>query len=320
MKTVIKHGVHLFPRKEVSMRRREAIGVLGTLGVGMLTGCGRGTEVDGSTDAASPVPVNVVSGRTGLPIQSLSGMAAVPGQALLLEAPGFFSYRTSFTGRTITLWPADDGFLSAHHSRRLVYRGESPGKLTRLPASVVAVSLVPDEGVRAFPWAMDRIRRGMEILSQSHDALDFAVDGGGFPINLSVNFADPGFVDQPGAAALAYTASDSAGVITGVRIVLRSLQIQGFWHSEDNFQCAVTHECIHGTGLDHSDPQDAPGIMTLGADSYRFLEPSEQERLIMAMQYRRHPGSSLDGMTESDPATATKSQVEESVWRLVCVT
>ena len=284
----------------------------------VMAGCGGGDNTTGPSGHAGPMPVSVVSGRTGAPIPSLSGLTATQGQSLFVQSAGFFSYRTAFSGQTIALWPADDGFLTAHHTRRLVYRGESPGLLHRLPQSVASVSLVPDEGIRAFPWAMDRVRKSAEILSRSHSVLDFQMDGPGFPIQLVINFADQGFVDQPGAAALAYTSSDANGTITGVRLVFRSLQIQGFWHSEDNFQCAVTHECIHGTGLDHSDLEDAPGIMMVGADSYKYLEPSPQERLIMAMQYQRLPGTTLNGMTESDPTSVTKSDNERPKWRLVC--
>lgn len=284
----------------------------------LLSGCGGGNSTTGPSGHTNAMPVSVVSGRTGAPIPSLSGLTAMRGQPLFLQSAGFFSYRTTFSGQQIALWPADDGFLTAHHTRRIVYRGQSPGKLYRLPSSVTQVSIVPDEGIRAFPWAMERVRKSAEILSNAHTALDFQVDGPGFPIYLSVNFADQGFVDQPGAAALAYTFPDANGVINGVRIVLRSLQIQGFWHSLDNFQCAVTHEILHGTGLDHSDLEDAPGIMMMSAESYKYLEPSPQERLIMAMQYQRLPGTILDGMTESDPASVTKSDSEPPKWRLVC--
>jgi hypothetical protein len=301
------------------MERRTALSAV-TIGVALMTGCNgrRGGEVVGPSGSVGVQPVSVVSGRTGQPVPSLSGLTATSGQSLNLQASGFFAFRTSFTGSTIQLWPADDGFLTSDHTRHLVYGGRDPGMLYRLPQGTNTVSLVPDAGIRAFPWALARVTKAAETLSQSHKALDFSVDGGGFRVDLIVDFSDPVFTQQPGAAGAAYAYDDGHGNIMRAKVVYRSLQIQGFWHTEDNFETAVVHEVIHTTGLNHSSgAMDPPGIMSDDAKSYGFRAPSELERLIMKMQYDRLPGTTLTGMTESDPGVSARAS--EPGWHLVCV-
>lgn len=300
------------------MRRREALFGIGSIGAALAGGChGRGgSDVSGPSGSAGAQPVTVLSGRTDQPVPSLSGLTAVSGQTLRLEAPGYFIYNTAFSGVPVLLWPADDGFLSAGHTRRLVYSGEG-SRLTRLAPGVASVSLVPDAGIRAFPWAFERVTKAAETLSASHAVLEFAVDGPGFRVDLIVDFTDPVFAQQPGAAGAAYVYTDGS-TITRAKVVYRSLQVEGFWHSKDNFETAVVHEVIHTTGLNHSSgAEDPPGIMSDTAVSYQFKAPTEQERLIMKMQFSRLPGTTLAGMTESDPGVSARSS--EPGWHLVCV-
>jgi len=300
------------------MRHSKALLVLCTISTVLAVACNRkGGGITGPSGTPDAQPVSVLSGRTGQPVPSLTGTAARIGQALHLQAPGFFALHTAYTGGPVLLWPADDGFLSAHHTRSLVYAGKDPGTLTRLPRGVTTVSLVPDAGIRAFPWALTRVRTAANTLSESHPTLDFAVDGGGFTVDLVVNVADEAFVRMPGAAAAAYVSSGDDGVITKAKVVFRTLQIQGFWYTEDNFETSVVHEVIHTTGLDHSQQEDPPGIMSANADSYGFHAPTEYERLIMKMQYERLPGTTLAGMAESDPGVSAKAS--EPKWHLVCI-
>lgn len=283
----------------------------------VLAGCGGGDTSTSPSGSGGPEAVIVQSGRTEQPIPSLAGLTAVFGQTLRLGAPGFFSLNTTYAGAPILLWPADDGFLSAAHTRRIIYSGADPGKLTRLAPGVTAVSLVPDAGIRAFPWALNRVVKAAETLSVSHPALDFAVDGPGSRVDLIVDFTDPVFAQQPGAAGAAYVYTDGS-TITRAKVVYRSLQIAGFWYLEENFETAVVHEVIHTTGLNHSSgTEDPPGVMSDTSVSYQIKAPTERERLIMKMQYSRVPGTTLAGMTESDPGVSARTS--EPQWRLVCV-
>lgn len=297
------------------MRRREALVGIGTLGAATFAGCTRDRS-DITGPSSEPQPVSVISGRTEVPVPSLGGLTARLGETLHLQAAGFFALNTAFTGAPVLLWPADDGFLSAHHTRSVVYSGTDPGTLFRLPSSVSAVSLVPDAGIRAFSWALACVLGAAETLSTSHPALEFTVDGGGFPVTLEINLADQGFATNPGAAGLCYAKSGSDGVITEARIVFRTLQLSGFWWTVENFRCAVIHEVLHATGLQHSSQEDPSGIMSGRADSYQFKAPTDREMLIMKMQYERLPGTTLAGMAESDPGVSSRSSKPE--WRLVC--
>lgn len=297
------------------MRRRTALVGIGTLSVAALEACSDDhSNITGPSGDAQPV--NVLSGRTDQPVPSLGGLTARAGETLRLQAPGFFGRTTAFTGAPVLLWPADDGFLSSHHTRAVVYNGADPGTLKRLPTSVTAISLVPDSNIRSFAWALESVEKAAATLSLAHPALEFTVDGAGFVVPITVNLADKGFQDNPGAAGLAYRETAGDGEITGARIVFRTLQLQGFWYTKENFEVAVAHEVLHTTGLEHSADEDPAGMMAGNAKSYSFRTPTGQEMLIMKMQYDRPPGTTLAGMTESDPGVSAKSSKSE--WHLVC--
>lgn len=300
------------------MRRRRVLVGAVALVIGAAIGCNRNGNVSDPSGIREPEPVIVLSGRTLQPVPSLSGMTARRGQELHLQAPGFFALHTAYAGAPVLLWPADDGFLTSRHTRHLVYRGDDPGTLHRLPRGVTSVSLVPDDRIRASPWALARVTKAAGTLSLSHDALDFAVDGAGFRVDLVIDVTDQVFRDNLDAAAAAYTHNEDDGTITKARVVFRTLQIAGFWYTEDNFETAVVHEVIHTTGLYHSSSkEDPPGIMMDSAESYSFRAPSEHERLIMKLQYERLPGTVLVGMSESDPGVSGRSV--RRGWHLVCV-
>lgn len=297
------------------MRRRTVLVGIGKLSAAVLAGCGRkGSGIVGPS--GDPIPVSVISGRTEIPVPSLGGLFARTGEELRLEAPGYFTFNTAFVGAPILMWPADDGFLSSHHTRAMVYGGKDPGTLCRLPISVNDVALVPDSNFRAFPWAMKRIANAADTLSQVHPKLNFTTDGPGFKVSLTVNLADPGFQSNPKSPAIAYTKFGPDGIITDARIVFRNLQIAGYWWAEENFQTAVVHEVIHATGLDHATTEDPPGIMSTTEVVYEHRAPTEREMLIMKMQYERLPGTVLRGMVEQDPGVSAKEDRPE--WHLVC--
>jgi hypothetical protein len=282
----------------------------------MFMGCRGSNPVTGPGATVSPASLTVVSGRTDQPIPS-SELSVVPSRGgVTLSAGGYFNLTTAVRSTPISLWPADDGYLPASFTRALLYDRKDPGTLCRLPDGTTQVSLVPDSNLRAFQWAIDRLRMAADALS-GHPALSFAVDGPGFPVQYQVNVADPVFTSVPNAAAAAYVTCGGDGIITAAKVVIKSLDIRSFWYIEDNFQIAMAHEGLHCTGVAHDDPSGEQGLMSSLVDAYAHKSPTAREFLVMKLQYLRRPGTRLAGMMEDETLVHQSSASAKP--RVVCV-
>jgi hypothetical protein len=260
--------------------------------------------------------VQVLDGRTETPIPTLLGTRATQGQGLVLSAPGFLTLRTTYRGMPVLLWP-NDAALPLGATRALVYQGNDPQVLVRWSGDT-RLNLAPEGALRSEAWVMPRIEAAAAVVSRIHPAIDVTLDGAGMTVPVRLDPDDGGFTTHPNAAALAYVRYGDSGRVTEARIVVRSLDREGFWHGEGNFQTAMVHEIIHATGLVGHLPSGTGGTMSPTAESYRFPEPTPAEALIMKLHYARMVGTILAGDTESEEGRLGTSDVERSEWHLVC--
>ena len=297
------------------MRRRDVLtglyrGALGSAVAGLAGACSRHSH---NPSAANPVPtpqkLTVVSGRTGMPVTGQPDTAVV-GSTLSLSADGFLTLRTAWDGGDVLLWP-DDADLPVDYTRAFVYNHADPGTLHRLPSGIGTVAVQTDASIPQGSRMYDELINGAALLSAAHPSLEYAVGGvGQFSVAVTVDPADPGFVQIPGAGALTYVQNASDGSIAKVRTVARGeLEVFYTW---DNVRTMFAHELCHGTGLAHS----PHGLMAATVESYGNHDFTATEKLVMKLHYSRRNGTQLAATSEDE--NPVRAQSFDTRWHLVC--
>lgn len=277
-----------------------------------LSACGNSNPVGSGVSSNDQATVAiVVDGRTGVPLTLANPPMLRRGETLEVSTPGFIRFRTTWQGAPVVLWPMDER-LSLEYTRSLAY-SQYPGHIMRFAPDITRIGVQP-MGILAEGQYAQEIATAADLVSRAHDALDYSVGSGQVMIPISIDPNDPIF-QSSSAAGVAYSTYDGRGVINPAKthIVLRSGDIESYWHGWENFRTAVAHELGHTSGLMHIAPTEDSGIMGSDARLYAYRDFTDREKFTMHMIYQRRPGTALNGDQEDDTGVSGSSRASVTV-------
>lgn len=268
------------------------------------------SDMDDSSPMSDAVgPGVIMSGRTNTEIPA---DVVRQGKELTVSYPGHLTLKTTDRRQAIWLWP-DDTELPIGFTRHMVYKNDESRRLLRRAERVRKISVRMTEPFRARADLMNGARRAAQALTNAGSVVyELDAPGADSVIEVSLNPDDPVF-EKPNIAAFADLNYNRYGVITGCRVVVKNPD----WH-ELSFVSLIAHELGHCHGFSHLDPDGEPGIMNGDGRGYRYLDFTEQEKLVFVMHSRRLAGTRLSGTTEDERHGAALRVDEPGTWHRVC--
>ncbi len=266
-------------------------------------GCAKGENPAGPGGNGAATPLVVLDGRTGTSVPAVIAPAPF---GMELTVPGFLTLRPVRQGGDVFLWP-NDSALPVSYTRALVYRDLDPGQSARWADGVRVIGLRP-LGVFQSGRPLQTLQEAAMLASAAHPVLEFVVGNGDRSIPVEVTANDPTFTEFPNAGGFARMLWDNNHRFIEGRIVIKSISDNPDW--EDGWvylRIALAHEMIHASGLIGHVPVGSPGIMGTTSALYSHRDFTDNEKLVMGLQYRRVPGTRLTGATEDETVVSAQS-------------